>query len=149
MSDRYFNREEAEELLPLLGKSLEEARKQKQFLDSLDEDLSQASARIMMLGGSVPPYQELLRKKGERQRFMERLEEAVNQIQETGCVVKDIEAGLIDFPSLRDGQEVYLCWKLGEKRIEYWHSMEEGFAGRKPLDGGQAEGDAPGRSSIQ
>ncbi|MGH9400748.1 MAG: DUF2203 domain-containing protein [Terriglobia bacterium] len=149
MPDRYFNRQEAEEILPVVGKSLEEARKQKQFLDSLDEDLSQASARIMMLGGSVPPYQELLRKKGERQRFVERLEEVVNQIQEMGCVVKDLEMGLIDFPSLRDGQEVYLCWKLGEKRIEFWHSTEEGFAGRKPLDGGPADEAAPGSSSIQ
>lgn len=149
MSDRYFNREEAEELLPLLGKSLEEARKQKQFLDSLDEDLSQASARIMMLGGSVPPYQELLRKKGEKQRFVERLEDAVNEIQEMGCLVKDLESGLVDFPSLRDGREVYLCWKLGEKRIEYWHGMEEGFAGRKRLDGGPIGEESSGSSSIQ
>lgn len=148
MSDRYFNREEAEELLPAIGKSLEEARKQKRILDGLEEDLSQASARIMMLGGSVPPYQELLRKKGEKQRFVERLEEAVNEIQEMGCVVKDLDSGLVDFPALRDGREVYLCWKLGEKRIEYWHGMEEGFAGRKRLDGGSAD-EPSGSSSIQ
>lgn len=148
MPERYFNREEAEELLPAIGKSLEEARKQKRFLDGLDEDLSQASARIMMLGGSVPPYQELLRKKGERQRFVERLEEAVNEIQDMGCLVKDLETGLIDFPSLRNGQEIYLCWKLGERRIEYWHSLDEGFAGRKRLDG-KADDEIPGNSSVQ
>lgn len=148
MPERYFNREEAEEMLPAIGRSLEEARKQKRFLDGLDEDLSQASARIMMLGGSVPPYQELLRKKGERQRFIERLEEAVNEIQDMGCLVKDLEAGLIDFPSLRNGQEVYLCWKLGERRIEFWHSLDEGFAGRKRLDG-KPEGEVPGNSSVQ
>lgn len=147
MSDRYFNRAEAEALLPMIGKSLEEARKQKRALDDLDEDLSRAAARIMMLGGSIPPYQELVQKRGERQQFVTRLEEAVNQIQEMGCVVKDLDAGLVDFPSLREGQEVYLCWKMGEKRIDYWHSMDEGFASRKPLEGGGES--LPGRSSIQ
>jgi hypothetical protein len=149
MSDRYFNRQEAEELLPAIGKSLEEARDQKRSLDSVDEDLSQAAARIMMLGGSVPPYQELVRKKSERQQFVNRLEEVVSQIQEMGCLVKDLEMGLVDFPSLRDGQEVYLCWKLGEKRIEYWHSVDEGFAARKPLED-RPRGEAPaGGPSIQ
>ncbi|MGH9396210.1 MAG: DUF2203 domain-containing protein [Terriglobia bacterium] len=149
MPDRYFNRQEAEELLPMIGKSLEEALKQKQSLDHLDEDLSQAAARIMMLGGSVPPYQELARKRGERQQFVANLEGTIERIQETGCVVKDLEMGLIDFPSLRDGQEIYLCWKRGERRIEYWHSMDEGFAGRKPLEGGPDPDDPSGGASIQ
>ena len=48
--------------------------------------------------------------------------------------MKDLEMGLVDFPSLRGGQEIYLCWKLGEERIQYWHGLTEGYAGRKPLD---------------
>jgi hypothetical protein len=149
MSERYFNREEAEELLPEIRKSLEKAREQKRTLDSLDQELAQAAARIMMLGGSIPPYQELVRKKGEREQFVSKLEDAVNHIQETGCVVKDLDAGLIDFPTIRDGREVYLCWKLGEKRIEYWHGLEEGFAGRKPLDAKPSEEEPPTTSRLQ
>ncbi|MGH9405980.1 MAG: DUF2203 domain-containing protein [Terriglobia bacterium] len=149
MSERYFNREEAEELLPAIGKSLEEARKQKQSLDTLDEDFSQAAARIMMLGGSVPPYQDLLKKKGERQKFATRIEDVVNRIQETGCVVKDVDMGLVDFPSLRNGREIYLCWKLGEKRIEFWHSLDEGYASRKPIDSESGGSESSGKSSVQ
>ncbi|MGH9470283.1 MAG: DUF2203 domain-containing protein [Terriglobia bacterium] len=134
MSERYFNRREAEELLPMIRKALAKAREQKKSLDALEQGLAQAAARIMMLGGSIPPYQELVRKRGEREQHMARLEESLSHIQEAGCVVKDVDEGLVDFPTLRDGREVYLCWKMGEKRIEYWHGMEEGFAGRKPLD---------------
>ncbi|HEX5482377.1 MAG TPA: DUF2203 domain-containing protein [Terriglobia bacterium] len=148
MAERYFNREEAEELLSMIGKSLESAQEQKRFLDNLDQELAAATARIMMLGGSIPPYQDLVRKKSEREQFVARLEEVVNQIQETGCVVKDLDMGLVDFPALHNGQEVYLCWKLGEKRIDYWHGVEEGFAGRKPLDQ-TGEDDESGSSRIQ
>lgn len=146
MADRYFNRNEAEELLPMIGESLTKAREQKRSLDHLDQELAGAAARIMLLGGSVPPYQELNRKKGEREESATRLEEAVNRIQETGCVVKDLDAGLVDFPAMRDGREVYLCWKLGEERIEYWHGVEEGYAGRKPLD---APDEPRGPSRVQ
>ena len=52
-----------------------------------------------------------------------------------GNVIRDIDRGLIDFPSLRDGAEVYLCWELGEERITHWHDLGSGFAGRRPLDG--------------
>ncbi len=142
MSERYFNREEAEELLPEIRRSLEKARLEKKSIDHLDQELARASARIMVLGGSVPPYAELVRKKGERDGMVSRLEEMVNHIQESGCVVKDIDEGLVDFPALRDGREIFLCWKLGEQRIEYWHGIEEGFAGRKPIDA-KPEDDSP------
>lgn len=133
----------------MIGKSLARAREQKKSLDGLEQDLAQAAARVMMLGGSIPPYQELVRKKNEREQSMARLEEVVGEIQETGCVVKDVDEGLVDFPTLRDGREVYLCWKLGEKRIEYWHGMDEGFAGRKPLDEGSGEEPLQGPRRIQ
>lgn len=149
MSERYFNRHEAEELLPEIRRALAKVREQKRALDSLDQEFAQAAARIMVLGGSVPPYQELVRKKGERDHSVSQVEEAVNHIQETGCVVKDLDAGLVDFPALRNGQEVYLCWKLGEERIRYWHGLEEGFAGRKPLEGKPADDEPPGASRVQ
>jgi hypothetical protein len=92
------------------------------------------------VGGSSPPYAELARQKAESDQATRQLQEAVGKIQEIGCVVKDLDLGLVDFPSLLKGEEVYLCWKLGEERVGYWHGMEEGFAGRKPLhDSGSEE----------
>ena len=143
MADRYFNRQEAEELLPSIAPELEQVRKRKQTADRLNQELAQAAARIMVLGGSMPPHQDLAKKRAESLRVTAQVQQAVDKIQETGCVVKDVDEGLVDFPSLRDGQEVYLCWKLGEERIAYWHGIEEGFAGRKPLDESTQEDENP------
>ena len=59
--------------------------------------------------------------------------EAVDDLAGAGCVVKHIEQGLVDWYALRDGEEVYLCWKLGEKEVEFWHELHTGFAGRRPI----------------
>jgi hypothetical protein len=70
-------------------------------------------------------------------RFSEQKAEIVriiNRIEAYGCLVKDIDLGLVDFPSMREGRAVYLCWKAGEGRITHWHGMDEGFADRKLLD---------------
>jgi hypothetical protein len=149
MADKYFNRRQAEELLPVIVPFLQDARKQKQRLDSIAEQISKAAMRIMMLGGSLPPFAELNRKKAQGEKVAEQLNQTINQIQQTGCVVKDVETGLVDFPSLREGEEIYLCWKLGEKRIGYWHGMEEGFAGRKPLEDAPADDEPPGPATLQ
>jgi len=134
MADKYFSRQEAEELLPVIGGCLGEALEHKKRIDERDEVLSRAAARIMALGGSIPPLDELSVKRTEREGFVAELQKVIVQIQEMGCEIKDLEMGLIDFPSLRDGEEVYLCWKFGEKRIRFYHGIHEGFAGRKPLD---------------
>jgi len=149
MAEKYFNRHQAEELLPAIGHFLEEAQKQKRALDSISADISNAALRVMMLGGSLPPFAELNRKKTQREKLAEQLAETVEEIQQTCCVVKDLDTGLVDFPSLRGGEKVYLCWKLGEARIEYWHGLEEGFAGRKPLDETQGEEEPPPPSRLQ
>lgn len=146
MAERYFDRDEAEGLLPLIKGKLSQALEQRRAITSLDEELAQASARIMLQGGTLPPYKELVLKKADRNRRNESLEEAVNKIQETGCVVKDLEMGLVDFPALINGEEAYLCWKLGEERIGFWHGINEGFAGRKPLEDRPSRG--PGGSRI-
>jgi hypothetical protein len=149
MAEKYFKRFEAEELLPMIGDCLEQAREQKQQLDELDEELARAATNIMVLGGSIPHYGELKKKRTEREQFASQVLEAVNKIQEIGCVVKDLDQGLVDFPSLLAGKEVYLCWKLGEERIGFWHGVEEGFAGRKPLDEGPADTSPKGRRQVQ
>jgi hypothetical protein len=62
-----------------------------------------------------------------------RLDELVRQIQDSGALLKDINIGLLDFPSLREGKEVYLCWRYGEDSVQYWHDLDTGFAGRQQL----------------
>jgi hypothetical protein len=143
MPDRYFERNEAEELLPMIQGVLSEAREQKQKMDALDRDLAQAAAKIMVMGGWIPPHRELAEKRVLRDQSREKIKQAIEQIQGIGCVLKDLDEGLVDFPALIDGREVYLCWKLGEERIGYWHGIDEGFAGRKPLE----EDDEPEQSS--
>ena len=149
MAEKYFNRHEAEALLPVIGHFLEDARNQKRLLDSITTDIANAALRIMMLGGSLPPFAELNRKKTQRDKLAEQLAQTVEEIQQTGCLVKDLETGLVDFPSWRGGEKVYLCWKLGEARIGYWHGIEEGFAGRKPLDDSSSEDEPPQPSRLQ
>ena len=145
MSDRYFDRQEAEELLPMISGVLGEAREQKQVMDTLDRDLAQAAAKIMVMGGWIPPHRELAEKRVLRDQSRDKIREAVEQIQEIGCILKDLDEGLVDFPAMLNGHEVYLCWKLGEERIVYWHGLDEGFAGRKPLESsGDDETEEPG-----
>lgn len=139
MTSKYFSREEAEELLPKIKEFLRQARSQEQTVDALQGDLANAASRIMILGGSHPPYSDLVRKKSERDQVSAKIAESLAEIQQTGCLVKDLSEGLVDFPCLIEGQEALLCWKLGESRIEYWHGLEEGFAGRKRLDAGSSE----------
>jgi hypothetical protein len=134
MATKFFKRAEAQNLLPVIAPELERACGQKRRLATLETDLSRASAEIMVLGGSIPPRTELARKKTERDRLAQELTETLAKITRTGCLVKDLEMGLVDFPALHEGEEVYLCWKLGEERVEYWHRIQEGFAGRQLLD---------------
>ncbi len=58
----------------------------------------------------------------------------VNRIEAHGCIVKDLDLGLVDFPALRSGEPIYLCWKAGETQIAHWHRLDETFADRKPLE---------------
>jgi hypothetical protein len=67
-------------------------------------------------------------------KTFDRLDALIHNIQDTGVIIKDINTGLLDFPAIRDEREVYLCWKHGEGEIAYWHEIEDGFAGRQPID---------------
>ena len=69
------------------------------------------------------------------ERAVAELNELVEQVNELGCELKGIEEGLIDFRTEMDGREVYLCWKLGEAAIDWWHDLDTGFSGRRPLEG--------------
>ena len=91
--------------------------------------------RISGNGGDFDP-QEPSELDEQLQREAEAVAGAVEELQALGVLVKDLDRGLVDFPALRDGEEVLLCWQVGEGEVAYWHGLEEGFAGRKPLDPG-------------
>jgi hypothetical protein len=73
---------------------------------------------------------------GPDRALLGELEGCVSELRRLGVEVKDLESGLVDFPSVRDGEEVLLCWRVGEPAVEWWHRREEGFAGRRRIDGG-------------
>ncbi|HKZ53719.1 MAG TPA: DUF2203 domain-containing protein [Candidatus Acidoferrales bacterium] len=131
--DKLFNRQEAEKLLPVLKPLLANAVEKKKRVEMLDHEFADVQKHILLNGGTLPPYRYLARRRRERERLVNALGKAVSQIEETGCVVKDLDQGLLDFPSIVNEEEVFLCWRLGEERIRYWHRPDEGFAGRKPL----------------
>lgn len=136
-------------MLPFIEEFLKVAQEHKQTVDAAQVELTKAASRIMVMGGSYPPYADLVAKKNERDEASAKIVDVIAKIQETGCLVKDVDEGLIDFPSLIEGQEALLCWKLGEHRIEYWHGLEDGFAGRKRLDGDVSEDLPPGSPRVQ
>ncbi len=123
--DRHFTREEAEALLPVLGPLLEELREAKDSLTDAEAHSVLAEASAGNGGGTEG------RQVGEA--FL-RVRGMLGELTERGIVVRDIDRGLIDFPAILDGGEAYLCWRLGEDTVGYWHGLDEGFAGRRPLD---------------
>ncbi len=131
---RLFTLIEAERARKELEPFLVEAMDCRKKLAGLETDLTAVSARITMMGGVIVPYEKLATLRVEHQQLAETLRSALNRILETGCIIKDLEIGLLDFPALINNEEVYLCWRLGEDRIRFYHRQDEGFAGRKPLD---------------
>jgi hypothetical protein len=131
---KHFTLAEAESLLPRMGQLMREATTMKSAFVDAERVLRAHSERVMLMGGMVVDREEIRAARTRRDSVAARLRAALESIQETGCVVKDLDIGLLDFPTLYRGREVYLCWKLGEADIAFWHGVEEGFAGRKPID---------------
>ena len=127
------------ELEPILIEAIEVRRK----IAPLDEELGALAARIQWLGGMQVPYEETARVRVDRDRLADSLQSAIEKISAAGCVVKDLDIGLIDFPALINNEEVYLCWRLGEERIRYWHRQDEGFTARKLIEPGDTSPNNP------
>lgn len=117
-----FTVEEANALLPTLRASLERLRSARQAVLAGSERLSAAAAADG--GGAVGR---------EVWEALATLRRELQAVTRRGVVLRDAESGLVDFPSRRDGRPVFLCWRLGEDRVGYWHDPESGFAGRRPL----------------
>src|SRR5262245_38314190 len=125
---------EAERLLPEIEIMIREAVSLKAHYTEAEQALQSLAQRVAMQGGVVVDREMVLETRARRDRNAERLKSAIEKIQEHGCVIKDLDIGLVDFPTLFHGREVYLCWRMGESGIRYWHGTDEGFAGRKQID---------------
>ena len=134
MSERTFTLDEAQSLLPVLESLLRTAIQAKRIMDEVEAELQMLNHRIFLNGGMFLDIVPLARRKAERVRAEQRAKDAIAEIDSIGVQVKDLDMGLLDFPCDVEGQKILLCWKLGEKAITHWHGIEEGFAGRKPID---------------
>lgn len=134
MSDRTFTLDEAQSLLPVLESLLRTAMKAKAVIDEFDAELQALHHRVFLNGGMFLNIVPLARRKAERARAEQHAKDALAEIDSIGVQVKDLGIGLLDFPCEVEGQTILLCWKLGEKAITHWHGVNEGFAGRKPID---------------
>jgi hypothetical protein len=131
---RYFTLQEAERALPKVEQALRDALFHKAEYQAADQDLKSAMQKIQLAGGSRVSPGPILALRAKRDTSAAALKDAFERIEQLGAQVKDLDIGLIDFLTVYDGREVYLCWKFGEDRIEYWHGIEEGFRGRKLID---------------
>jgi hypothetical protein len=134
MSERTFTLEEAQALLAVLESLLRTAIDGKRLIEQIDGELKELGHRIFVNGGTLVNVVHFARRKAEREKSLQRVNDAVAEIHATGVQVKDLDIGLLDFPCAVDGEVILLCWKLGEKSITHWHGVSEGFAGRKPVD---------------
>lgn len=129
---RHFTPEEANAALEQVGPLVERmVKERREHVDALERQ-EELERRIRGNGGGIPPA-TLADTAAEVDRIARSLARTVDEINSHGAEVKDLDEGLIDFPALRHGETVLLCWKLGEDEIRYWHRIEDGFAGRQEL----------------
>ena len=131
---RRFTLAEAQSLIPEVSRLLRDAVLLKGVYQAAGQAIQTWMQRITMMGGMTVDRNQAIDTRKRRDTSAASLRSAIEQVQAIGCVVKDLDIGLIDFPTEFRGEEVYLCWKLGEPRIEFWHGVEEGFRGRKAID---------------
>ena len=131
---RTFTVAEAETLLPVLESLLRSAMEAKALIEEVDGEQQALANRIFVNGGTLVDIVKVARRKAEREKALQKAKDAVAEIDATGVQVKDLDIGLLDFPCVVGEEIILLCWKLGEKKLTHWHGMQEGFAGRKPID---------------
>ena len=125
---------EAQRLLPVLSSLLKRAIEGKQLIEQIEKEFQDLNHRILLSGGLFVNVPQMARRRAEKDKAMNDIKDALAEIEAIGVQVKDLDIGLLDFPCIVDDQIVLLCWKLGEEKIQYWHGVEEGFRGRKPID---------------
>jgi hypothetical protein len=129
-----FTLEEAQSLLPVLESLMKRAVEGRQSAEEAESDLADLARRIYLSGGMMVDAAKVARQRAEIEAHLERVRECIAEIDSIGVQVKDLEAGLLDFPCRMDDQVVLLCWRMGETTIEHWHTVDSGFQGRQPID---------------
>jgi hypothetical protein len=132
MADMYFTLEQAQEMVGWLEETFRTLVSLREKARRLGDEIEGLKSRTSGNGsGNVASLIE--QHQGALNDASQEMEVGIKQVHERGVIVKSIEEGLVDFPFLRDGREVYLCWRAGEADIRFWHDLEAGFAGRQPL----------------
>jgi hypothetical protein len=129
-----FTLGEAQTLLPVLESLLRRAQAAAARANTLEREMQELGQRIFLSGGMHVNVAKAARRKAEREKAAQETKDTLVEIEAIGVRVQDFEAGLLDFPCLVEGRTVLLCWRLGEPAIAHWHSEEDGFEGRRPVE---------------
>jgi len=129
-----FTLEEAQSLLPVVESLLKRALEGKRAAQQIEYQISELGRRIYLTGGMRVDVAAASKQRAEMEENLQRVRESIAEIDSIGVQVKDLDTGLLDFPCKVDDQVVLLCWRMGESAIEHWHTVDDGFKGRKPLD---------------
>ena len=132
MTRRYFTPAEANELLAEVRPVAERLVAHRRAFSESAARRAELTSRVAGNGGDLDPG-EVREDAEQMEREAQAVAAAVEELNGLGVVVKDLDRGLVDFPALRRGEEVLLCWQVGEDEVAFWHGVDEGFAGRKPL----------------
>lgn len=122
----YFSIVQANEILPTIIKKFE-------FVIAKKNELAKIEQQLQISLSTANKFQEYVILKQQLNTAITKFYQAIEDLENTGVVVKSIDEGLLDFPSKRFDEEVWLCWKYGEKEIKFWHEKDSGFQGRKPI----------------
>lgn len=133
-SPRYFTLEQAEAQLPRLRQILPALQAKVHELRAAQRELASAGSAAQTNSPTVNGYGRRLHEAlSHVEALAMEIRRLLHELDEIGCELKDVETGLVDFRTVREGREVYLCWRLGEETIGFWHELDAGFAGRQPL----------------
>ena len=129
-----FTLDEAQSLLPVLESLLKRAVEGKRAADLIQERLQELNRKIFLTGGLLVDVARVRRQRSSMEQHVQQAKDSLDEIDAIGVQVKDLDTGLLDFPCEVNGETLLLCWKMGESRIDYWHTMDSGFRGRQPID---------------
>jgi hypothetical protein len=131
---RLFTLKEANALVPRVNDLLQRLQASTETLTTLQARVEEFRARKREGDHAIPGEAKIAQESlAEATRIATEMRGSLTELQEIGCEVKDVRTGLVDFPSLREDRTVYLCWRIGEDEIRYWHELDTGFAGRQAL----------------